>query len=127
LHSAPGRRVSPGAYAWDNTGNPQANGLTIGAGNRLLQDTVWNYSYDGEGNLIQKVGQSNGQTWTYQYDHLNRLVHVHADTTAFGPSHLLADVSYSYDALGRRVSRQGQAWAFDLPTMHWVQTENGSA
>ena len=75
----------------------------IGPGNQLLSDGTWNYTYDADGNLIEKVGVAPGPdqgiTWTYTYDNRNQMtsaVEMQGSTT-------LADVTYKYDVFGNRI------------------------
>ncbi len=75
----------------------------IGPGNQLLSDNDWTYTYDADGNLIEKVGVSTGPdkgiTWTYTYDNRNQMttaVEVKASVT-------LASVTYTYDVFGNRI------------------------
>ena len=58
---------------------------TIGTGNRLKDDTNWNYYYDAAGNLIKKTKLGDTETWSYGYDVGNRLVKVRSrsPTAAF--------------------------------------------
>jgi RHS repeat-associated protein len=67
------------------------------AADELTQDASYTYTYDQEGNLIQKVSLSNPSDLTsYTYDAQNRLVGVQT------PS---ANINYAYDASGRRIAR----------------------
>jgi RHS repeat-associated protein len=88
------------SYAWDANGNAAAAGSQVGADNQLSSDGTWTYGYDAQGNLVKKVGVSNGLTWTYAYDNANQL--TSATLTGAGGA-VLEQASYGYDALGRRV------------------------
>ena len=68
-----------------------------GAGSRLLETTDATFSYDEEGNLIQKVEKKNGATWQYEYTGNGML------TKVIKPDHTA--VTFKYDALGRRVEK----------------------
>lgn len=81
-------------YSYDPVGNRQ--GTTVDTGNRLLQDANYNYSYDNNGNLIQKINRTTSQLTTYGYDPENRLVQVTFPGMA---------VSYKYDSFGRRIEK----------------------
>jgi RHS repeat-associated protein len=90
-------------YMYDPNGNRIGGNNVIGPDNQLLSDTDWDYSYDADGNLIQKVGVASGPdhgiTWTYTYNNKNQMttaVDVQNGTT-------LASVTYVYDALGNRI------------------------
>src|SRR5262249_17028330 len=60
------------------------------------------YSYDNEGNLIQKVRIADGQAWTFGYDHRNLMVFVE-QRTATGA--LIQRVDFTYDVFGRRIQK----------------------
>jgi len=82
------------SYGYDPVGNRL--GTTVDAGNRLLEDGSYIYSYDANGNLIQKTSKATMATTTYTYDSENRLTQVS------GPGML---VSYRYDPFGRRIEK----------------------
>jgi YD repeat-containing protein len=55
------RTVQPSeSYTYDAVGNSTATGTVIGAGNRILSDAQFTYTYDGEGNLTRKVAITQG-------------------------------------------------------------------
>ncbi|MGE7129313.1 RHS repeat domain-containing protein [Lysinibacillus xylanilyticus] len=67
-----------------------------GAGSRLLETKEATFSYDDEGNLIQKV-EKNGDTWKYEYDGNGMMSKViKPDQT---------EVTFKYDSLGRRIEK----------------------
>ena len=95
-------------FTYDANGNRESsttNGTEYSTetGNRLSSDGEFEYRYDGEGNLIQKIrlvdGEdgSAGEVTDYEYDHRNRLVSVtiraSEDSTI-----LMEEVTYQYDA-----------------------------
>jgi RHS repeat-associated protein len=100
------------AYTYDGNGNITATGTQLGAGNRLLQDATWNYQYDLEGNLIQKSARSGSDIWNYSYDHLNRMIEAKETIVVGTTTYALNDVTYRYDALGRRVESVTQSWTW---------------
>ncbi|WP_369814363.1 RHS repeat domain-containing protein [Lysinibacillus sp. FJAT-14745] len=68
-----------------------------GAGSRLLETREATFSYDEEGNLIQKV-EKNGDTWKYEYNGNGMMSKViKPDNT---------EVIFKYDSLGRRIEKQ---------------------
>ena len=75
----------------------------IGHGNQLLSDGVWNYTYDADGDLIEKVGLSTGPdknlTWKYTYNTANEM--TSAVETKSGTT--IATVVYDYDVFGERI------------------------
>ena len=67
-----------------------------GAGSRLLETSEATFSYDDEGNLIQKV-EKNGDTWQYEYYGNGMMAKViKPDDT---------EVTFKYDSLGRRIEK----------------------
>ncbi|RTQ92861.1 DUF6531 domain-containing protein [Lysinibacillus telephonicus] len=77
-----------------------------GAGSRLLETKDSKFSYDEEGNLIEKV-ENNGDTWKYEYYGNGMLSKViRPDKT---------QVSFKYDSLGRRIEK-----CSDEKTMRFV-------
>ncbi|MFT9820077.1 hypothetical protein [Lysinibacillus sp. NPDC056185] len=66
------------------------------AGSRLLETRGATFSYDEEGNLIQKVEQ-NGDTWKYEYyGHSMMSKIIKPDNT---------EVTLKYNSLGRRIEK----------------------
>lgn len=87
----------PIKYAYDDAGNRTSAGETTYSYNALNQLTESSdgttYSYDGAGRLVEKGALL---TTTYEWNALDELVGV--DTG-------LQEVTYTYDALGRRAAR----------------------
>ncbi|OLY94438.1 RHS repeat-associated core domain-containing protein [Cnuella takakiae] len=67
------------------------------AGGQLRKAGGWQYSYDAEGNLVKKehVG---GDVWLYKWNSAGMLIKVVRPDQA--------EVSFAYDALGRRLSKR---------------------
>jgi RHS repeat-associated protein len=90
-------------YSYDAAGNRtgyQSTTYTIGAANRLEEDEEYVYTYDNEGNRISKNAIFGGDSTTYEWDHRNRLVAVHFDTSGNHWSD-----TFEYDVFNRRTSR----------------------
>ncbi|MFF2795150.1 hypothetical protein [Lysinibacillus xylanilyticus] len=67
-----------------------------GPGSRLLETREATFTYDDEGNLIQKV-EKNGDTWKYEYYGNGMMAKViRPDNT---------EVTFKYDSLGRRIEK----------------------
>lgn len=97
---------SVNTYTWDNAGNRTSNGATIGTGNRLASDNSYTYTYNDEGDLIQKVSVGGPTTtWTYNYDVSNRLTSI--SESAGGND--LYRTTYTYDVFNRRISENEDA------------------
>ena len=75
----------------------QTTNSTIGQANRLLDDTAFTYSYDNNGNLIQKTDKVTNETTDYIYNAENKLIRINL------PGGSIAQ--YRYDALGRRIEK----------------------
>ena len=82
-------------YSYDKAGNRTGGGYVTGAGNRLLADGVWTYTYDDAGAMVGK--SKAGEAWTYEYDLRGQMTSAASGTTS---------VSYAFDALGNRLQRQ---------------------
>ncbi|MFJ7888352.1 DUF6531 domain-containing protein [Lysinibacillus xylanilyticus] len=81
-----------------------------GSGSRLLETREATFSYDEEGNLIQKV-EKNGDTWKYEYNGNGMMSKVvRPDKTV---------VTFKYDSLGRRIEK-----SFDEKTTIFVWDGN---
>ncbi|WP_068984825.1 RHS repeat domain-containing protein [Lysinibacillus xylanilyticus] len=81
-----------------------------GAGSRLLETREATYSYDEEGNLVQKA-EKNGDTWKYEYYGNGMMSKViKPDNT---------EVIFKYDSLGRRIEK-----CSDEKTMKFVWDGN---
>jgi RHS repeat-associated protein len=94
------------SYTYTANGNRQSEdgqpNNMVDPGNLIRQDALWNYAYDGEGNLIGRSRLDGSQRWEYSYDHANHLV----EAVQYGPNAVkVRDVLYVYDALGRRIER----------------------
>ncbi|MGE7943683.1 RHS repeat domain-containing protein [Lysinibacillus xylanilyticus] len=81
-----------------------------GAGSRLLETREATFSYDEEGNLVQKV-EKNGDTWKYQYNGNGMMSKV------IKPDN--REVTFKYDSLGRRIEK-----CSDEKTMRFVWDGN---
>ncbi|RKZ83010.1 MAG: hypothetical protein DRR16_18340, partial [Candidatus Parabeggiatoa sp. nov. 3] len=90
-------------FAYDRAGNlTQINEtiLTYATGNRLLKQGEIEYIYDDNGRLIQKIENTEPpKIWEYSWDGNDDLSSI---TTPKGDKW-----TYKYDALGRRILKQG--------------------
>lgn len=100
------------SFAYDANGNRVDVGTVIGTNNQVETDGLFNYEYDGEGNLVRKTEIATGEVTEYTYDHRNRLVNVERQSAG---GIILSENSYTYDALDRRT-----AVAVNGETIHTV-------
>jgi RHS repeat-associated protein len=98
--------VADEIYQYDASGNRTDSDIVTGANNRLLADDRFDYSYDAQGNTVQKLERATGNRRTFLYDHENRLVFTETRSSS---GTVLSNVSYRFDALGRRISRVADA------------------
>ncbi|WP_342503648.1 RHS repeat-associated core domain-containing protein [Lysinibacillus sp. FSL L8-0126] len=70
-----------------------------GAGSRLLETKDAKFSYDEEGNLVEKV-EKNGDTWKYEYYGNGMMAKV------MKPDKV--EVTFKYDSLGRRIEKRSE-------------------
>ncbi|WP_433595173.1 RHS repeat-associated core domain-containing protein [Lysinibacillus xylanilyticus] len=93
-----------------------------GAGSRLLETKEATFSYDDEGNLVQKV-EKNGDTWKYEYYGNGMMAKViRTDNT---------EVTLKYDSLGRRIEKSSNEktirFVWDMNTiLHEYFSQNDS-
>ncbi|MDI6735226.1 MAG: RHS repeat protein [bacterium] len=82
------------------------NGIsyTYDAGDRLLQAGATTYGYDGNGNMISKIGD--GITTNYSYDYANRLISIRNPQS---------EIRNAYDGYGRRISQLAKGGGFGIP------------
>jgi RHS repeat-associated protein len=85
---------------------------------QLKKANGWHYSYDDEGNLIEKKHVS-GDIWRYEWNGAGRLIKV------FRPDK--TEVIFTYDAFGRRISKHYKntvtkfVWDGNLPLHEWKE------
>jgi RHS repeat-associated protein len=92
------------AYTFDANGNRTMTGYQTIVANRMSNDGTYTYTYDDAGNTIKKSKGASDETWTYNWDHNNRLTVIEKRATDGGT--LLLSVTYTYDVFGRRVQQQ---------------------
>lgn len=94
-------------------------------GNRLLQDSKFNYEYDDQGNLTKQTDRTTSAYTELSYDFRNRLTSI-VGRTATGSE--IARYSYTYDVFNRRIHASeptGQlSWVYDghNPILKFSQT-----
>jgi len=74
---------------------------------QLLEDGLYTYAYDDNGNRVGKTRKSDGVTTTYKYDAFDRLIYVGIDSDdPYPPTSALGSrVYYAYDWAGRLARR----------------------
>ncbi len=90
-------------FDYDNNGNRKNSGFVPGALNRLLEDDVYTYQYDDEGNVVRRDHKSNGTYEEFSYNHENAVEEVLRKTLA--TDDVILTVEYEYDLYGNRISR----------------------
>ena len=95
-------------YAYDANGNRTASsrhgsGYQTGANNRLLSDGTFNYTYDNEGNLLQRTEIATGKVRDFTWDFRNRLVSISDKLSAGGAE--TQRVEFLYDPFNRRIGK----------------------
>jgi len=85
------------AYQYDANGNRK--NFETGANNQLTNDGEFCYTYDSEGNRVEKMSIATGEKTKYVWDHRNRLTQVVTPKES---------VAYSYDYLNRTTRRNSE-------------------
>ncbi len=90
--------------------------------NRLTTDGQYTYTYDNQGNLINKTGMEGGVTYSYDYsyDFRNRL--TEAKKTQVSNGQVVADDLFTYDVFDRRIGKLTQGG-----TQQWTVYDGGNA
>jgi hypothetical protein len=84
---------APAVYSYDDAGNRNALGDTLGAGDRLR--TARNgffasaYTYDDDGNVLTRSITGFGYNWAYDWSSDNRLLRAVYPLTGIQPSRAL--------------------------------------
>ncbi len=104
---AVGNRISTNSS--ELISNPQE--ITFEANNRLTQtEDGTNYDYDASGNLTAKSPFNQLDIkWAFVWDYENRMISATGSQPASLGRTIIKTASYSYDALGRRVTRTDPA------------------
>lgn len=92
------------AFQYDAAGNHLGDGRSYDAGNRLVQDSRYTYTYDANGNLSGKVETATGALTVYRWNGWNQLVAVERYDDA-GTGVPTRTTTFTYDPLRRRASR----------------------
>lgn len=127
--------VSDEGFDYDPAGNRSASTYSstyqyayqVGqGGSRLLSDDRYEYLYDLEGNLVERVEILTNRRLTFEYDYRNRTTRV---ASWDGPA-LVDWEEYGYDALNRRIrlsTHQGTLYfVHDIADVILVLDESGT-
>jgi RHS repeat-associated protein len=88
------------SFSYDANGNQTGTGYTTSTDNEQTASPGNTYTYDADGNMITDTITSTGDAWTYSYNFRGQMTGA-VEKTSGGT--VLAQVSYTYDALGRRI------------------------
>lgn len=103
--------VTQNSFNYDPLGNNLSKGGVYNELNQLLEDNTYTYQYDLNGNLIKKTSKVGTKHIDYIWSAENQLRQVKLyDNIGV----LSKDVSYKYDALGRRVERRVVSGTSDI-------------
>ncbi|MCZ6624836.1 MAG: hypothetical protein O7B35_11505, partial [Deltaproteobacteria bacterium] len=107
------------SFTYDEVGNrvdSNQNGLsTFNDANQLEDAAAFNFSYDNNGNLIQKTDKSTLESTVFEYDAENKLIRV---------ASLDKTVNYKYDGLGRRIEKEITETAVTTVTQYIYDQED---
>ncbi|MCC3529455.1 MAG: RHS repeat protein [Microcoleus sp. PH2017_22_RUC_O_B] len=94
------------SYSYDDNGTRNSSSYLTGNNNQLQSDGVYNYQYDGEGNLTKRTDIVTGEVTEYSWDYRNRLTQVVGKN---GGGSVIKSAKYSYDGLNRRIVKEVDA------------------
>jgi len=90
------------SFTYDEVGNRvnsnQTGSSNFNLANQLEDDANFTYSYDNNGNQIQKTNNTTSAFTLYEYDAENKLIRVVREDGSI--------VNYKYDGLGRRIEKE---------------------
>ncbi len=95
-------------FGYDAVGNrltrdgQMGNSIFDGA-NRLLEDGLFTYSYDNNGNRTSRTDKGSGAVTEYAYDADDRLIRIEEKPDAVSPP--TQTTTYRYDGFGRRIQK----------------------
>ncbi|MCP3686338.1 MAG: hypothetical protein GY861_27150 [bacterium] len=94
-------------FSYDSVGNRLTSHLSTQYGydeaNQINGDDVYVYTFDANGNMIEKEDTLTSDRWEYTFGSGNRLIEVKKYDGGISPPSL--EVSYSYDGLDRRIGK----------------------
>ena len=93
-------------FTYDSRGNRlrgtgDTSDSTFNAYNQVINDKVYRYVYDNNGNRTKRTHIASGKVIEYSWDYENRLVQIIERSSAEAKAS--KTISYKYDALGRKV------------------------
>jgi RHS repeat-associated protein len=91
-------------FAYDEMGNRISDGGQFDENNRLLENQTHSFSYDANGNLVEKIEKTSGKRTKYSWNERNQLIKLERFPDGIAT---IADstTTFSYGPLGRRWSR----------------------
>ena len=98
-----GPSLSTFIHAYHANGNRNATGYTVGTGGTLSASPNATYAYDSAGHVTAKTDTATGKITTFAYDYRDRLTGATRKTSG---SVVDYQVTYTYDALNRRIGEQ---------------------
>ena len=109
-------------FTYDGVGNRlrrdgETQDSTFNANNQLVDDKVYRYRYDLNGNLVERQHKANSGRTIYDWDRENRLIQIIEYSNGTDVS---KRVSYRYDGTGRRVEKKVRGLAGQAETVRYV-------
>ncbi len=91
------------AYSWDANGDSNLPGTVRGAGNRLLSDGTYDYTFDISGHVTKRVNKTSLAETDYAWDNRGRMISVKDFVSSGGAQ--TQEVDYTYDVFNRLITR----------------------
>jgi RHS repeat-associated protein len=101
--------------SYDASGNlVNSESTIVGAGNVVLYDGTYTYTYNADGDVTAKIGTS--IKYTYSYDNRNRLTQVAIYTGSAGDWTESQTIGYTYDMFDNLIGRTVTNYSSGSPT-----------
>jgi YD repeat-containing protein len=88
------------SFSYELNGNRTMAGYSTGTGNRLTADGTHTYTYDDNGNTLQKTKTSNGEKTDFVWDYRNRRTQIVVKDSG---GTILKQLAYTRDTWNRRI------------------------
>ena len=98
------------SFTYDGAGNRTGGSYGVTTGNRITADGTYTYSYDTNGNTLQRTKLSNSHVQDFTWDYRNRLTEVKERTMPAAQSSTTPSTPTTFRSAHRGPRRHGWVW-----------------